>query len=228
MIAMNIKTADYENLIKDIKRILIEINTLFNIANTYFKFNEEGVSEILNKNQKDENEDEFNEIENGLNIAINENIDINYINKTNEKNQINLDILEQCLIIDLKLINDFFDFTLCEQKESIIKLIDSNKVIYCLKCQNISHLALRTQLIRFVRKILIDMNYNKDNNLIYVNSIINNEDNLKILKLSPLINNLKYPTKILSYSKDFWNLVETYMPDYKERRKKLNFEKYKN
>ena len=34
--------------------------------------------------------------------------------------------------------------------------------------------------------------------------------------------------KYMNHSKDFWNLVETYMPDYKERRKKLNFEKYKN
>jgi hypothetical protein len=120
--------------------------------------------------------------------------------------KVNLDILEQCLIIDLKLINDFFDFSLCEQKEEIIKLIDVNKAICILKFQNISHLALRTQLIRYVRKILIDMNYNQDNNFIYVNSIINNEDNLKILKISPLINNFKYPTKLLSYSKDFWNL----------------------
>ena len=208
-IALNIKTADYENLIKDIKRILIEINTLFNIAYNYFKYNEEGVSDILKKMQKDENEDEsreFNEIENGKNNGFNDNIDINNINKTNEKMQINLDILEQCLIIDLKLINDFFDFSLYEQKEEIIKLIDVNKVIYCLKFQNISHLALRTQLIRYARKILIDMNYNQDSNLIYVNSIINNEDNLKILKISPLINNFKYPTKLLSYSKDFWNL----------------------
>ena len=98
--------------------------------------------------------------------------------------QINLDILEKFLIIYLKLINDFFDFSLYEQKEEIIKLIDVNKVIYCLKFQNISHLALRTQLIRYARKILIDMNYNQDSNLIYVNSIINNEDNLKILKIS--------------------------------------------
>ena len=208
MIAINIKTADYENLIKDIKRILIEVNSLFNIANNYFKYNEEGVSDMLKKMKKDENEDElreFNEIENGLNNGVNDNLDINY-NKTNERMQINLDTLEQCLILDLKLINDFFDFSLSEQKEEIIKLIDVNKVIYCLKFQSISHLALRTQLIRYVRKILIDMNYNKDSKLIYVYSIINNEDNLKILKISPLINNFKYPTKLLSYSKDFWNL----------------------
>ena len=218
IIAMNIKNADYENLVKDIKRILIEINTLFNIANNYFKYNEEGLSDILKKMQKDENDDEsrdFNDIENGLNICINENMDINYINKTNERIQLNLDNLEQCLIIDLKLINDFFDFSLCEQKEALIKIIDINKVIYCLKFQNINHLALRTQLIRYARKILIDMNYNKESKLIYVNSIINNEDNLKILKISPLINNFKYPTKLLSYSKDFWNLsIKSYVNNY--------------
>ena len=193
LLTINIKSADYEILIKDIKTIIIEINGLFNIAKNYFKYNEEGVSEILRKIENDEKDNkyemrEFSEIENGLKVKL------------------NLDTLEKCLIIDLQIINDFFDFTLTDQKELIVKLIDVNKVIYCLKFQNITHLALRTQLIRYARKILVDMNYNSESNFIYVNSIINNEDNLNILKISPLINNFKYPTKLLSYSKDFWNL----------------------
>jgi hypothetical protein len=114
--------------------------------------------------------------------------------------------LEECFIIDLQLINDFFDFAISEQKEKITKLIDVHKIIYCLKFHNIIHLALRTQMIRFVRKILIDMNYNKDSNYIYINSIINNEDNLSILKINPLVHNYKYPTKLFSYTKDFWNV----------------------
>ena len=208
LLTINIKSADYEILIKDIKSIIIEINGLFNIAKNYFKYNEEGVSEILRKIENDEKDNkyelrEFSEIENGLKVN---NLNTNKINKNNDKEKINLDILEKCLIIDLQIINDFLDFTLTDQKELIAKLIDINKVIYCLKFQNISHLALRTQLIRYARKILIDMNYNSESNFIYVNSIINNEDNLNILKISPLINNFKYPTKLLSYSKDFWNL----------------------
>ena len=50
------------------------------------------------------------------------------------------------------------------------------------------------------------MNYNKESSFIYINSIINNEDNLSILKNNPLVNNYKYPTKLLSFVKDFWNL----------------------
>ena len=61
-------------------------------------------------------------------------------------------------------------------------------------------------MIRYVRKIFIDMNYNKESSFIYINSIINNEDNLSILKNNPLVNNYKYPTKLLSFVKDFWNL----------------------
>ena len=210
LLTINIKSADYEILIKDIKTIIIEINGLFNIAKNYFKYNEEGVSEILRKIENDEKDNkyemrEFSEIENGLKVN-NSNINTNKINKNNDKERLNLDTLEKCLIIDLQIINDFFDFTLTDQKELIVKLIDVNKVIYCLKFQNITHLALRTQLIRYARKILVDMNYNSESNFIYVNSIINNEDNLNILKISPLINNFKYPTKLLSYSKDFWNL----------------------
>ena len=128
----------------------------------------------------------------------------NISNKTNEK--IDINILEQCFIIDLQLINDFFDFELSELKEKINKLIDVHKIIYSLKFQNITHLALRTQMIRYVRKVLIDMNYNKDSNYIYVKSIINNEDLLSILKNNPLVNNYKYPTKLLSFAKDFWKL----------------------
>ena len=204
LLALKIKSADYEILISLIKKILIEINILFNIATKYFKYDEENSSnfskkpnkEIKNKNQENSNV----EIENGLKSSFKENMD------NEEKDKTNINVLEQCLIIDLQLINDFFDFEITEHKEMISKLIDVYKVINSLKYQNISHLSLRTQMIRYVRKVLIDMNYNKDSNYIYVNSIINNQDNLSILKISPLIKNYKYPTKLLSYAKDFWNL----------------------
>ena len=68
----------------------------------------------------------------------------------------------------MQLINDFFDFELSEQKEEITKLIDVHKIICGLKFQNIIHLALRTQMIRYVGKILIDMNYNKETDFIYI------------------------------------------------------------
>ena len=97
--------------------------------------------------------------------------------------------LEESFIIDLQLINDFYDFELSEEKEKILQLIDVHKIIYSLKFQNIKHLALRTQMIRYARKILIDMNYNKDNNDIYINSIINSNDNLSTIKINPLVNN---------------------------------------
>ena len=216
ILAINIKTADYEHLIKTIRQTIVDVNTSFHIAKNYFNTDEEGVSEIIRKIEKENKNTnifnfEDNEKENGMNGNIengsNENnLNINNYSKQNEDIKFKINTLEQCFIIDLQLINDFFDFAVTEQKEKISKLIDVHKIIYCLKFTNITHLALRTQMIRFVRKMLIDMNYNKDSNLIYVNSIINNEDNLSILKLNPLVNNFKYPTKFLSYVKDFWNL----------------------
>ena len=218
ILAICIKTADYESLIKVIRQKIIDINTIFNIAKNYFNTDEEGVSEIIKKiekeNQNENNELHFedssekeNRINGGIENGSNENnININNYSKKKENIKFEINILEQCFILDLQLINDFFNFAISEQKEKITKLIDVHKIVYCLKFTNITHLRLRTQMIRFVRKILIDMNYNKDCNLIYINSIINNEDNLSILKLNPLVNNFKYPTKFFSYVKDFWNL----------------------
>ena len=208
VISINIKTADYDMLIKTIRQIIIQMNISFNISKNYFNSEEEGVSEILRIIEKENNNNGNNsgikkKVEN-IKKNINESAYANYSNINNAK--IDKDILEQCFIIDLQLINDFFDFELSEQKEKITKLIDVHKIIYCLKFHNILHLALRTQMIRYVRKIFIDMNYNKESSFIYINSIINNEDNLSILKNNPLVNNYKYPTKLLSYVKDFWNL----------------------
>ena len=67
-------------------------------------------------------------------------------------------------------------------------------------------LNLRTELLKFIRKIYIDLTYSESNNKIYTNSIITIEDHLLLLKTNPLISNLRYPTKLFSYFKDFLNL----------------------
>ena len=50
------------------------------------------------------------------------------------------------------------------------------------------------------------MNYNKYDDLIYINSIINIDDHLSRLKNNPLVKNYKYPTQLFSFVSDFWNL----------------------
>ena len=206
ILSINIKSADYEIFIKIIRKILIKVNTIFNIANTYFKYDEDRLNEII-RNIEIENKYKITDMNNGINNNnMNENINIDNFKKKNNDDKIDKNTLEEILIIDLHLINDFFDFELNEQKQKLLKIIDVQKVIYSLKFQNIIHLTLRTQMIRYVRKILIDMNYKKEYNYIYVNSIINNEDTLSILKNNPLVNNYKYPTKLISFAKDFWNL----------------------
>jgi flagellar biosynthesis GTPase FlhF len=65
---------------------------------------------------------------------------------------------------------------------------------------------MRTEFLKYIRKINIDLSYNKNSNKIYTNSIISIEDNLVLLKTNPLITNFRYPTRLLSYFKDFVNL----------------------
>ena len=125
-----------------------------------------------------------------------------YDNKANLKEDIKFD---QCLLSYMKLVNNIFDFTNEENKYDAINIVNSERAIYALKYYNIN-LKLRTEFLIFIRKINIDLSYNKSSNKLYTNSIINVEDNLVLLKTNPLITNFRYPTRLLSYFKDFVNL----------------------
>ena len=126
----------------------------------------------------------------------------------NEKAKIKLEDvhnIDDCLLIFMKIINDIFDFTNDEDKNLVMNLIKPEKVIYTLKSFNIS-LNLRTEFLRYIRKLYIDIAYNENSNKLYANSIITSEDKLILLKTNPLISNFRYPTKFLSYFKDFLNI----------------------
>ena len=125
-----------------------------------------------------------------------------YDNKANLKEDTKFD---KCFLIYVKLINNLFDFTDEEIKNDATNILNVEKAIYAIKYYNIS-LDLRTELLKFIRKVNIDLSYNKISNKIYTNSIISIEDNLVLLKTNPLITNFRYPTRLLSYFKDFVNL----------------------
>ena len=93
-----------------------------------------------------------------------------------------------------------------------------------MKLLNIN-LNLRTEFLIYIRKIYIDLSYNEKRNLIYANSIITKEDHLYLLKTNPLITNLRYPTKLLSFFKDFINLSMGYEINQKNNK---NDEPFKN
>ena len=115
------------------------------------------------------------------------------------------EITEKSFLSYIKIVNDIFDFTIEKDKKNICYILKPEKFIFALKNYNM-HLNLRTELLRYIRKIHIDLSYNESSNLIYANSIICKEDHLYLLKTNPLISNLRYPTKFLSFIKDFINL----------------------
>ena len=140
-------------------------------------------------------------------IGINEYYKLSHI-YFNEKSKIKeeeVQNIDNCFLIFMKIINDIFDFTNNEDKNVIMNLINPEKVIYTLKSFNLS-LSLRTEFLRYIRKIYIDITYNGNYNQFYANSIISSEDKLNLLKTNPLISNFRYPTKFLSYFKDFLNI----------------------
>ena len=149
-------------------------------------------------------EDNINKIKD-LMIYININYKIIktfYDNKANLKEDSKFD---KCLLSFIKLINNVFDFTNEGNKNEATNILNPEKAIYAIKYYNIN-LDLRTELLKYIRKINIDLSYNKNSNNIYTNSIISIEDNLVLLKTNPLITNFRYPTRLLSYFKDFVNL----------------------
>ena len=120
----------------------------------------------------------------------------------NEKND-----FEKIIYYFIKIINDIFDFTNEEEKNKALFIFNPQKIINALKSYDLE-LNLRTEFLKYIRKIYIELNFdeNEKSNHIYANSIISIDDNLSLLKTNPLITNFRYPTKFLSYFKDFLNL----------------------
>ena len=179
-------------------------------SNDYNKINEclyifMNILEILILNIKSlDLEDNINKMKDLL-IYININYKIIktfYDNKANLKEDAKFD---KCLLSFIKLINNVFDFTNEANKNDAINILNPEKAIYAIKYYNIN-LDLRTEFLKYIRKINIDLSYNKNSNNMYTNSIISIEDNLVLLKTNPLITNFRYPTRLLSYFKDFVNL----------------------
>ena len=61
--------------------------------------------------------------------------------------------------------------------------------------------------MRLLRKILLDIKYSENDNNLYTNIIINNNDFLSEIKNNPLINNLEYPTELLNFLYGFHNIT---------------------
>ena len=190
-----------------IQYIIFSIEKNYNLINKFFSMKKDEANILSNKkNDKFKNE-RSSEIT--LN-TINERNSFSRNNQISNKSLIyefqKNNILKKTFLIFIKLINDCFDFSLENDRKNIVEIIDVKMIIFALKNYKIN-LDLRTEFLRFLRKMILDLKFSYRENKLYTESIINNEDNFITMKNNPLINNYEYPTKFLSFLSDFYNIT---------------------
>ena len=104
-------------------------------------------------------------------------------------------------LIFITLVNNVFNFADETERKTTSMIIPIDKMISCLQNHRLS-LPLRSQVIKYLRKSLIDLVYDDKNDTSYANAIINCDDKLGAIKTNPLISNFQYPTKLLTFKKD--------------------------
>ena len=114
-------------------------------------------------------------------------------------------LLEESFCIYLKLINASYDSKIKDDIETISKIINTEDVGQILKVAKLQ-LPMRTEFLRFIRKNFVDLKYSSKDSQAYVCSFINVEDNLSAILKNQLISNFQYPTKILNFKKDLYNI----------------------
>ena len=162
------------NYVYTIQNILLSINKKFNLINQYFDMEANNLFDHNKSSSKSKNIN-HNELINKL-IPNNDAKRLKFF----EKNK-----FQKCFFIYLKLINNCFDFTIETDKNKIEEIINVDKIIYALQNNKID-LDLRTEFLRLLRKILLDIKYSDNDNNLYTNIIINNQDILKEIKNNPL------------------------------------------
>jgi len=209
----------YNNFIYKIQYILIVINQKYNLINKFFEIKE---NEFINKIKLDNRSIDLKD------INPNEHQSLIMNNNENDKNNslsfefYKRNILQKSFVIYIKLINDCFDFSIPQDVKKIEDIINVNKVIFALKNYKIN-LDLRTEFLRLLRKILLDIRYSDDDNNIYTMNIINKKDNLYNIKDNQLINNMDYPTRLLSFVNNFYNTsAKIVLKEKIKRRKNIN------
>ena len=201
----NSKSSFFNNFIHKIQNMIYTINKKYNLVQKYFDMKEKELK--IQKNHFP-NKSNNNLLDLTKMTTVNESINLN--NNKNE-NTFGFDfyqrsILKQTFLIFIKLINDCFDFSIEIDRKRIEEMIDIDKIIFALKNFKIN-LDLRTEFMRFLRKILLDLKYSISENSSYSNSIIKHKDSFQYIKNNNLMNNMGYPTKLLSFLYDFYNIT---------------------
>ena len=209
MALFNSYSTSFNNFIYKIQYILVQLDKKYNIINKFFDMKD---TELISHKKimptkSDNNIRKYKDIpstKEPKNIFI----------KNDGKEKLNSfdfefyrrSFLQKSFTIFIKLINDCFDFSLESDRKKIEEIINIDKVIFSLQFYKLN-LDLRTEFLRFLRKILLDIKYSNKDNYLYTKIFINNKDSLQDLKNNPLMNNMEYPTKLLSFLKSFYNLT---------------------
>ena len=188
----------FNNFIYKIQNMIFSINKNYNLVTKYFDMKEKDFKILIRNNSTKTN------IINLKKMSIDAGNIKNINNFGFQFYQRN--ILNRSIFIFIKLINDCFDFSLEEDRKKIKEMIDVNKVIFSLKNYKIS-LDLRTEFMRFLRKLLLDLKYSESENDLFSKAIIKYKDSFNFIKNNNLINNMGYPTRLLSFLYDFYNIT---------------------
>ena len=181
-----------DSLLSFIKNIIYDINREYEISKNYF--------------QNEEKHPLFH-----ISLTRSEKI-----KKDEEKRNIKV-----IFLIIMKIINDIFDFNLENEREMINNIINIDDIIFALLNFSLK-LNERTEFIRFIRKMLVDISYCEKKEEFYTSFIINKRDNLADIFTNDLISNFRYPTKLLSFKKNFYSLSKLVVLREKLRKKILH------
>jgi len=206
MALFNSYSLSFNNFIYKIQYILVTIGKKYELINKYFDMKD---SEIISHKKliRNKSANFFVEFQN-------ENTNYNPNNFVKNNTMINSssfeiykkNILQNSFVIYIKLINDCFDFTISTDRKKIQEIINIDKIIFALQYY-IINLDLRTEFLRLLRKILLDVKYSNNDNDLYAKTIINSKDNLNFIKDNMFINNMNYPTKLLNFLNNFYNIT---------------------
>ena len=207
IIVFNLQPSSFNVFIYKIQFILSSLNQRYSIINKFFNMKESelniqgsGPKNLNNRSDKKVNPFKKEPIKEKKSIS-NTNIKTySIMSEFSKKN-----ILKKAFLIYIKLINDCYDFSIDNDRQKINEIIDVEKVIFAIKNYKLS-LDLRTELLRFLRKAMLDLKWDFNENRLFAEIIINNEDNLSYMKNNPLVNNSEYPTRFLSFLNDFYNI----------------------
>ena len=175
--------------------MIFAINKKCNLVQKFFKMKNK---EIGIQNNLFSNKSNKNLIDLKKTAIVNESIEIGKNKNNFNFNFYQRSILKKTFLIFIKLINDCFDFSIEIDRKKIEEMVDINKIIFALKNYKIN-LDLRTEFIRFLRRILLDLKYSDNENILYSTAIINNKDsaNMKAVDTeNPLLNILLASSKI--------------------------------